>query len=241
MPSSSRPTGLPHGRAAAARPTHRTAWARSRPADPARALEPHPDAPVLRRPSLGDVQLGEQLDARNDGRLEALRWTGQLGEHAVHPEPRREPVSPRFKMDIGRPRVVASRISRLTNRMTGGWLARSRASASWSSAVSAECPSSASRSLITRRRIPMLRGAPDALEQSVLETETSSSGMPYESSKSSSTSRAASPATATRSRSPATSRAGCGCTRGIRPRRLRDGEFREERRSNRPTMVGVIK
>ncbi len=50
-------------------------------------LQPHADPAVLRYPSLGDVELREQLDAGDDRRLESLRRARQLGQDPIHPEP----------------------------------------------------------------------------------------------------------------------------------------------------------
>ena len=69
-------------------------------------LEPHPDPPVLRLAPLRDVQLGQQLDPRDDRGLKAFRRTGQLGEHAVDPEPDPEAVSGRLQVDVARAGVV---------------------------------------------------------------------------------------------------------------------------------------
>ena len=69
-------------------------------------LEPHPDAPILRRPPLGDVQLCEQLDPRNDGRLESLGGAGQLAQHAVHTEAGDQPRACGLEVDVGRAGLV---------------------------------------------------------------------------------------------------------------------------------------
>src|ERR1041384_1785937 len=91
--------------------------------------------------------------------------------------------------------------------MTGGWLARSRASANWSSPTSGAGPSSAPRSLISSTTDSEAANVRRMLSSnSSAETGTSSNCTPYERSRSSRTSGAASPATATRNRSPATSR-----------------------------------
>ena len=63
-------------------------------------FEAHADPPILGRPALGDVQLREQLDARDHGGLKPLRWAGQLAQHAVHAEAGGEPLPRRLQMNV---------------------------------------------------------------------------------------------------------------------------------------------
>ena len=62
------------------------------------------DATVLRETALGDVHVGHDLDARDDGGLEPfeLRRHGRLVEHAVHAVADAEVVLHRFEMDVRR-------------------------------------------------------------------------------------------------------------------------------------------
>ena len=52
----------------------------------AAAVDHDPDAAVLRQALLGDVQVGEDLDARDHGRRLAARDTGGVAHHAVDAE-----------------------------------------------------------------------------------------------------------------------------------------------------------
>jgi len=100
----------------------------------------------------------------------------------------------------------ASRISRLTKRMTGGWFAKSRASAKPSSSPSGPELNSASKS-----RTSSITDSEDAnvrriaSSSSSFETGISSAGTPNDCSKSSRTSTAGSRSVATFRCSPSTS------------------------------------
>ena len=45
------------------------------------------EAPVLRRPPLGDIHVGKDLDARSQGILQGSRHALQISQHPVHPQP----------------------------------------------------------------------------------------------------------------------------------------------------------
>ena len=51
------------------------------------AVNRHPDAPVLRDAALGDVEVGHDLDARDNARDHLLGHGGCFGEHAVDAHP----------------------------------------------------------------------------------------------------------------------------------------------------------
>src|SRR6267378_774358 len=59
------------------------------------------DAPVLRQPPLGDVEVGHDLQSREDRRLEALGRCQHLVEDAVHAEADTEDLLVRFEVDVG--------------------------------------------------------------------------------------------------------------------------------------------
>ena len=65
-------------------------------------------ATVLRPPALGDVELGENLEARGDTRGHALRDALRLGEHAVDARPDDERILLRLEVDVAGP--VARRL-----------------------------------------------------------------------------------------------------------------------------------
>ena len=69
------------------------------------ALDPRLDAPVLRQPPLGDVEVRQQLDARTDrgAVLEPDRLAGM--DHAVDPVAHMQPVFERFEVDVRRAQV----------------------------------------------------------------------------------------------------------------------------------------
>ena len=60
------------------------------------------DAPVLRQPFLGDVQMAQNLDARNDGRLESLdlRRHRYFLQDAVNPVTDAELLLERLQVDV---------------------------------------------------------------------------------------------------------------------------------------------
>ena len=47
----------------------------------------HHEPPVLRRPPLGDIHVGKDLDARSQGILQRSRHALQVPQHPVHPQP----------------------------------------------------------------------------------------------------------------------------------------------------------
>ena len=68
------------------------------------ALHAQPDAPVLRQPPLGDVEVREDLDARDHGGREPARRRLDLVQHAVDPVAHDQPVLERLDVDVGRAR-----------------------------------------------------------------------------------------------------------------------------------------
>ena len=58
------------------------------------------DAAVLRQAALGDVQLGHQLQARNDGGLQLARRRFLIEQHAVHAEADAEFLLERLDVDV---------------------------------------------------------------------------------------------------------------------------------------------
>ena len=65
------------------------------------AVHAQPNAAVLRQPSFGDVEVGHDLDPRNDGSRQAARRRFDFVQHAVDPVADDEPVLERFDMDVG--------------------------------------------------------------------------------------------------------------------------------------------
>ena len=159
----------PRGRAAASRRSRRARSARSRRAGRARRpCTRQLDAPVLRQAALGDVQLGHDLDARDDRGLQPPR------RRLLRRTARRRCGSGR----AGGPRTArcgcrrrsastASSMSRLTSRTTGASKAMSRRWSTSSSLVGAPvlvrpCSrrSSGARSRRRRRSARSPRGWP---------------------------------------------------------------------------------
>ena len=72
-----------------------------------RVVDPDLDAAVLRQPLLGDVQVAENLDARHDGRLEALdlRRHRHVLQHAVNAVADAELVLERLEVDVRGPQL----------------------------------------------------------------------------------------------------------------------------------------
>ena len=77
------------------------------------------DAAVLRQALLGDVQLGHDLQARDDRRLEVLDLRRDRGfhQHAVNAVADAQLVLERLDVDVGRRRSIASVSTWLTNLM----------------------------------------------------------------------------------------------------------------------------
>jgi hypothetical protein len=77
------------------------------------------DAAVLRQAFLGDVQVAENLDARNDGRLEALdlRRHRHFLQHAVDAVADAELVLERFEVNVRGAQFDGVASTWLTNRM----------------------------------------------------------------------------------------------------------------------------
>ena len=64
-------------------------------------VEAELDAPVLREPALGDVEVGHDLETREDRRLEPLGRRQHLVQYAIHPEPDAEDLLVRLEVDVG--------------------------------------------------------------------------------------------------------------------------------------------
>ena len=64
------------------------------------ARDAQTDAPVLRQPLLGDVELGHHLDARDDRRRHRAPRLQRLAQHAVDAQPHHEPVLERLDVDV---------------------------------------------------------------------------------------------------------------------------------------------
>ena len=58
------------------------------------------DAAILRQAALGDVQLGHQLQARNDGGLQLARRRLLVEQHAIHAEADAELFLERLDVDV---------------------------------------------------------------------------------------------------------------------------------------------
>jgi len=69
-------------------------------------LEANADAAVLRAAALGDVELREELDARDDGMVELRRWLEGSDEDAVDADAGGEACSCCFQVDVGGASVV---------------------------------------------------------------------------------------------------------------------------------------
>jgi hypothetical protein len=65
-------------------------------------LEPYADASVLRPSALGDVEIGEQLRARDYGVVQRRGRFRGGNESAVQPEPDPEPLTRGLEMDVAR-------------------------------------------------------------------------------------------------------------------------------------------
>ena len=60
------------------------------------------DTPVLRQAALGDVELGHQLEARNDGGLQLARRRFLVEQHPIHPEAHAEFLLERLDVNVAR-------------------------------------------------------------------------------------------------------------------------------------------
>ena len=65
----------------------------------------HQEAPILRRPALGNVHVGQDLDARDERVLDVARHSAQVSQHAVHAQPHGRIGGLRLDVDVaGLPR-----------------------------------------------------------------------------------------------------------------------------------------
>jgi hypothetical protein len=64
------------------------------------ALHPQPDAPVLREPALGDIEVGHDLHARDHGRRKSPRWRLDLVQDPVDAVAHNQTVLERLDVDV---------------------------------------------------------------------------------------------------------------------------------------------
>src|SRR4029078_8376572 len=65
------------------------------------AVDAQSDSPVLRYPALGDVEVGHDLDPRDQPGGEALRDRRRVDDDAVDPETDAEVAAARIEVDVG--------------------------------------------------------------------------------------------------------------------------------------------